>query len=315
MKAINYLKSVQSLFRSVLSLLLIISSSTIASAAVLNVKSLTYDPMDLTAAVKGKLDNNGNPCALLKIVLPKEAANVIFEGNTIDIQNDGVETYVYLTQGSKYLTIKSAGAEPLEIFFPNYKIPFLEGKHTYKMEIIKKDPTKISIRPTKNKFNFYVMSGFSNPVGFGGGIGFNYSYFQLSIDGAGSVGGEGFRDGWLSTDNVKNCVKLKDGGFAQGKMALTISPGVNLKYFAASLGLGTLLTKELTNMEPFNPTYDTYYKGEEISKSRFLIRPTIEGYIPFDKDFSCGLKLMVGYNMVSGLSDFNQIIIGLGLFF
>ena len=315
MKAIHHLKSVQPLFRSVLFLLALFLCTSIARADVLKVKSLTHDPIDLEAAVKSKQDNNGNPCALLKIILPKEATNVRFEGNTIDIQNNGVEFYVYMPSGTKYLTIKSADTGPLEIFFPNYKIPFLEGKRTYNITIIKKVSTKMSFRPTKNKFNFYVLSGFSNPVGFGGGIGFNYSYFQLSIDGAASVGGEGIRDGMLSTDNVKNCVKLKNGGFAQGKMQLAISPGVNLKYFGASLGLGTLLTKELTNLETFNPTYGRYYKGEEISKSRFLIRPTVEGYIPFDKDFSCGLKLMVGYNMVSGLSDFNQIIIGLGLFF
>ena len=137
MKAIHHLKSVQPLFRSVLFLLAFLLCSSIASADVLNVKSLTHDPLDLTGAVNSKADFSGNACALLKIVLPKEAANVIFEGNTIDIQNDGVEVYVYLTQGSKYLTIKSAGFEPLQIYFPDYGISALEGKQTYKVEIAK----------------------------------------------------------------------------------------------------------------------------------------------------------------------------------
>lgn len=137
MKAIHHLKSVQPLFRSVLFLLAFLLCSSIASADVLNVKSLTHDPLDLTGAVNSKADLSGNACALLKIVLPKEAANVIFEGNTIDIQNDGVEVYVYLTQGSKYLTIKSAGFDPLQIYFPDYGISALEGKQTYKVEIAK----------------------------------------------------------------------------------------------------------------------------------------------------------------------------------
>lgn len=75
------------------------------------------------------------------------------------------------------------------------------------------------------------------------------------------------------------------------------------------------MTKELTNLKTFNPTYDNYYYGEEVSKSYFLIRPTIEGFIPFDKDFSAGLKAMFGYNIISGASEFNQIIIGIGMFF
>ena len=108
MKAIHHLKSVQPLFRSVLFLLAFLLCTPIASADVLNVKSLTHDPIDLEAAVKSKQDNNGNPCALLKIILPKEATNVRFEGNTIDIQNNGVEFYVYMSSGTKYLTIKSA---------------------------------------------------------------------------------------------------------------------------------------------------------------------------------------------------------------
>lgn len=137
MKAIYHLKSARPFFRQILFLLAFLLCSSIASADVLNVKSLNHDPLDLTGAVNSKADLSGNACALLKIVLPKEAANVIFEGNTIDIQNDGVEVYVYLTQGSKYLTIKSAGFEPLQIYFPEYGISALEGKQTYRIEITK----------------------------------------------------------------------------------------------------------------------------------------------------------------------------------
>ena len=137
MKAIHHLKSVQPLFKSVLFLLTFLFCTSIANADVLKVKSLLHDPLDLTGAINSKTDLSGNACALLKIVLPKEAANVIFEGNTIDIQNDGVEVYVYLTQGSKYLTIKSAGFEPLQIYFPDFGISALEGKQTYKIEVVK----------------------------------------------------------------------------------------------------------------------------------------------------------------------------------
>lgn len=137
MKATYLFKSVQTHFRSVLFLLTILLTSSIARADVLNVKSLTHDPFDLTGAVKSKSDLNGKPCALLKIVLPTEAANVIFEGNIIDISNDGVEVYVYMSSGTEDLTIKSVGFEPLQIHFSDYGISALEGKLTYKMEVVR----------------------------------------------------------------------------------------------------------------------------------------------------------------------------------
>lgn len=130
-------REVRTHFRSAIILMIIIISPLMAKADVLNVKSITHDPLDLTGAVKSKKDLNGNTCALLKIALPKEASDVIFEGNTIDTENDGSEIHVYMSSGTKYLTIKSAGFEPLKIFFPDFGISHLEGKQTYKVEIVK----------------------------------------------------------------------------------------------------------------------------------------------------------------------------------
>lgn len=124
-------------FRVVIFLVIVLLPSFMAKADVLNVKSITHDALDLTGAVKPMQDLNGNPCALLKITLPNEASSVIFEGNTIDIDNDGSEINVYVSSGTKHLTIKSAGFDPLNINFPDFGIPFLEGKHTYKIEVVK----------------------------------------------------------------------------------------------------------------------------------------------------------------------------------
>lgn len=190
MKANHHLKSVQPLCKSVLVLLTFLFCTSIASADVLKVKSLLHDPLDLTCAVNSKMDLSGNACALLKIVLPKEAANVIFEGNTIDIQNDGVEVYVYLTQGSKYLTIKSAGFEPLQIYFPDFGISALEGKQTYKVEVVKmKTLSQVKRSANGTALAYSIIPGLGliqkgcigEGVGYlisdvaliGGGIGFN----------------------------------------------------------------------------------------------------------------------------------------------
>lgn len=138
MKQPRLLTAVQTFIRSAIFLMIIIIYPLMAKADVLEVKSISHDPLDLTGAVMSKVDFNGNLCALLKIALPKEASSTIFEGNIIDTQNDGSETHVYMTSGTKYLTIKSTGFEPLKIHFPDYDIPFLEGKHTYEIKVVKK---------------------------------------------------------------------------------------------------------------------------------------------------------------------------------
>ncbi len=175
-----------------------------------------------------------------------------------------------------------------------------------------KEPTKKSLRPFKNKFNFFIYSGFSNPVAFGGGIGFNVSYFHLSLDGGGPMNQEGIKDGFLYEKYIKNCVKLNDNTYVQGTMHLAITPGINLKYFGLGVGLGTMMTKELSIKDGFR---SGSLSGDESNKSRLLVRPTINGFIPFDSDYTGGLMIMAGYNIVSGVSGLNQFILGIGMFF
>lgn len=175
-----------------------------------------------------------------------------------------------------------------------------------------KEPTKKSLRPFKNKFNFFIYSGFSNPVAFGGGIGFNVSYFHLSLDGGGPMNQEGIDDGFLYEKYIKNCVKINDNTYVQGKMQLVITPGINLKYFGLGVGLGTMMTKELLIEDGFR---SGSLSGDESNKTRLLLRPTINGFIPFDSDYTGGLMIMAGYNIINGVSGLNQFILGIGLFF
>lgn len=147
MKTENHIKNIWSVLRPVLFLLAIMLCDATASADVLIVKNITHDALDTDAAFYPRKDLNGNACALLKIVLPKEANNVIFEGNTIDIENDGAEVFVYLPQGTKHLKIKSAGFEPLEI---NFGESDLKGQQTYKVEIIRSKPLS-EVKKTANR--------------------------------------------------------------------------------------------------------------------------------------------------------------------
>lgn len=185
-------------------------------------------------------------------------------------------------------------------------------------KIISKDKGEkgdFSLRPLKNRCNMFIYSGFSAPVAIGGGIGFNISYFNVSIDAGGcdvdDIYTRGRGGGMLAVNAKKNCVQLEDGTFVQGKAQIALTPGVNLKYFGIGIGVGAMLTKELSDADI---TLD-YYFGDISSRSHFLLRPTLTGYIPFNKDFSGGFSIMAGYNIVSGVSGLNQFILGIGFFF
>lgn len=177
-----------------------------------------------------------------------------------------------------------------------------------------KVPNKNSLRPFKNKFNLFIYSGFSTPVAFGGGVGFNVSFFNLGIDVGGSkssIEDTLHGDKYINDNNLGKFVKIDDNTYTQGTLQLAISPGVNLKYFSAGIGLGTMLTKECY----INHTFDDMHYVDVTNKSRFLIRPTLIGLIPFDSDYTGGIMIIAGYNIVSGVRGLNQFVLGLGTFF
>lgn len=177
-----------------------------------------------------------------------------------------------------------------------------------------KEPNKNSLRPFKNKFNLFIYSGFSAPVAFGGGVGFNVSFFYLGIDVGGSessIESTLWGNKYIDDNNLGKFVKIDDNTYTQGTLQLAITPGLNLKYFSAGIGLGTMMTEECSIKE----TYSDMHYVDVTNKSRFLIRPTVTGLIPFDSDYTGGLMIMAGYNIVSGVSGLNQFILGLGLFF
>lgn len=88
-------------------------------------------PQDLTARTHPRTDNNGDPCALIKVEIPG-LNGVSFEGNIIDTTYIRGEYYVYVTAGTKKITVKC---------IPNYySCPYefpekIEGNVTYKMKL------------------------------------------------------------------------------------------------------------------------------------------------------------------------------------
>lgn len=100
----------------------------------LSVKDFKHIPMDLSASTKMRTDNNGNPCALIKVALPIEDCD--FEGNIVGSVTYKTNEYlVYVSSGTKSLLIKAPDNEPLMVNFNDYKIHAVEGKNTYQLKL------------------------------------------------------------------------------------------------------------------------------------------------------------------------------------
>lgn len=100
----------------------------------LQIREFSQQDQDATARTQKKLDNNDNPCALVKVQLAKSGAE--FDGQVVDVPSySKSEYYVYMAQGSKKMTVRTNGFLPLDVVFSNYGIKKLEALTTYKLVI------------------------------------------------------------------------------------------------------------------------------------------------------------------------------------
>ena len=100
----------------------------------LTVKSFVVKTNDITARTQPRQDINGNDCALIKVQLAASGAE--FGGNVVgNVSYNKSEYLVYMSEGSKRLSVKLEGYLPLEASFEDYGIKALEGKTTYVMTI------------------------------------------------------------------------------------------------------------------------------------------------------------------------------------
>ena len=108
----------------------------------LKVKSFTLDN-DLEARTNPILDKDGNPCALVKIPMGDEIANV--DGNVISIKDHYGEKWVYLTDGTKDIKIFHKRGISLRVYFPDYGINGVMGKCTYVLDWVKTVSEAVSV--------------------------------------------------------------------------------------------------------------------------------------------------------------------------
>ncbi|MDO5395464.1 MAG: tetratricopeptide repeat protein [Bacteroidales bacterium] len=121
--------------------------------------------MDLSGAVNGRKDLNGNPCALLVVLA--ESNGVKFSGNVIgDVEYKDYKYYVYMSAGSKQLMITFPTSDSEIISFSRYGIDKLEGKQTYTLKVELHD-YKLVVQegPIEEALKYYAKGQFNFAMG------------------------------------------------------------------------------------------------------------------------------------------------------
>ena len=100
------------------------------------VVSFEQVPTDLSARVGTtvRVDGEGKKCALLKVYVPDRIAKA--RGNTVgDIISEGMEKWVYLTDGSKEVELVFDQHYPLHIKFIDFDYPVLTQQFVYILKL------------------------------------------------------------------------------------------------------------------------------------------------------------------------------------
>lgn len=136
--------------KSICSLSCLLFIGAFAHAQDIEVKK--FEPMvkDQTAALSPRKDINGTACGLVKVQF--ELENLQFEGNVIgDVLTNSSVYLVYLSKGTKKVTIKHPDFLPLTIVFGDYGISRIESNVTYNL-VLKGSKKKVQTFSNKKKY-------------------------------------------------------------------------------------------------------------------------------------------------------------------
>ncbi|MDO5395467.1 MAG: tetratricopeptide repeat protein, partial [Bacteroidales bacterium] len=111
-----------------LALLILCSFSVLSQESKIN--EIRYDSQDLSSHTNSRMDLNGKRCALLKIISKDKLSAV--QGNIIGgIEEYGLEKWVYITAGSKFVKLIFENSYPIMIVFHDYGIDNVSSDGAY----------------------------------------------------------------------------------------------------------------------------------------------------------------------------------------
>ncbi len=147
---------------------LLISLGSFAAEKIV-VNTLIYKMQDLTASTHQRLDQNGRPCGLLKVITNDNT--MTFEGSVVgDVEYKNGEYWVYLTEGTYLLKIKASEKDPLLLDFKNYNLQKVESKGTYELTFFMQEYDVLDMKEHKiiegPKLKKYAISILTLPYGW-----------------------------------------------------------------------------------------------------------------------------------------------------
>ena len=114
---------------------------------------------DLTARTSKRLDNNGNPCGLLKVSVL--ADNVEFQGNVIgDVVRHGGTYWVYVTNGTKEIHMDSPAFGEVALRFAQWGIPRIESLAVYNVTVELAETAAAAVRRGYVQFSITPANAF-----------------------------------------------------------------------------------------------------------------------------------------------------------
>lgn len=245
----------------IISLLLFGLASGISYAQDVKVKSFQRLERDLLARTEGRVDLNDDPCGVLRVSVAK-TKNFFFEGNIIgDVVYKPGEAIVYLTQGSRNITIKSEDFGILKYDFPER----IEKQVVYKLDLklILSDEQKIRtlvmpVAGVGSVMSYGAMIGVVKKTGAYLKVKYNFvsQNTDYECDADGRIEGEGGAS-WFTGDD-----KISRFAITGGLLQRLWKPFY--LYVGGGYGYKTVAWEMDTENNPWAENTDKTYKGYEV---------------------------------------------------
>ena len=166
-----------------------------------------------------------------------------------------------------------------------------------------------------------IMYNYGVHFPIGASVIYAWPWFMVSLDFGLADSGDEVSYTKYDVTNIMNYSVIETE--LKPKYYLTFTPYLNLQYVAIGCGVGCLIMKSTEHVDYY---YSSYYSSSSLTMSisstnsydltgeekyKFMIRPSIKGFIPFNDEWS--LVLSVGYDYVFKYTEKNGFNFGIGI--
>ena len=285
---------------------------------------------DLSAVRFPVEDINGVPCGLIKVWLPLPDAH--FVGNVMKSVYKNGEWWVYMTNNSKRIKVKTTKYSPLSFDFPEP----IQGKVTYVMSIEEprkdngKTPRVSKCKPEKFTMELSANGG----CDLGVALDFTASYFLigLGVDWMILAPERTVTTSLANSGYTGNFTKTTTTSLSGSRANVFLDIGTYFKYFSLSCQVGLLCGTTIDRAslydgwgyglvdDDLNEYWGSYehrsFSNTTSDKELHLtITPQVKGYIPVNGKNISSLSIGLGYIIIPSINYNPGLSCSLGVHF